>query len=447
MARILIVDDEDSIRLALRTALSARHQVDEAADGEGALVALVRQDYDLVLSDLRMGKVGGLEVLASAKAQQPRCAVIILTAYGSVDGAVAAMKAGADDYLTKPFRLEEQELRVESLLARGRLRDERDYFQDQAQGTPELLGNSPAFKGVLRLLEQAGPSEAAVLVLGETGTGKEGVARRLHALSPRRARPFVAVNCAAFASGLIESELFGHEKGAFTGAVAARKGRLELADGGTLFLDEVGEIPLDTQVKLLRAIEQKAFERVGGNATLRSDFRVVAATHRDLQAMVKQGRFREDLYFRLAVFPLALPPLRERGDDVVLLARHFLAQKARPERASLVLSLEQEARLRAYVWPGNVRELQNVVERAVLLSVDADLRLDLALPGDPAGSGDVAPVLQLQGRNLSQQLEAAEKAMLAQALGQASGNQSQAARLLGLERTTLQYKMKKYSLS
>ena len=444
MARILIVDDEDSIRLALRTALAASHQVDEAADGEHALVQLARQDYDLVLSDLRMGKVGGLEVLASAKAQQPRCAVIILTAYGSVDGAVAAMKAGADDYLTKPFRLEELELRVEGLLDKGRLRDERDYFQAESQGAPELLGESPAFRGVLRLLEQAGPSEAAVLVLGETGTGKEGAARRLHALSPRRSRPFVAVNCSAFASGLIESELFGHEKGAFTGAVSARKGRLEMADGGTLFLDEVGEIPLETQVKLLRAIEQKAFERVGGNATLRSDFRVIAATHRDLPALVKAGRFREDLYFRLAVFPLALPPLRDRGGDVLLLARHFLARKA-PGRG-LTLSALQEAPLQAYAWPGNVRELQNVVERAVLLSAGDELRLDLALPAAAPRPAGLELVHALQGHSLSQQLESAEKAMVAEGLRQAGGNQSQAAKLLGLERTTLQYKMKKYGM-
>jgi DNA-binding NtrC family response regulator len=440
MARILVVDDEDNIRLALRTALAARHQVDEAVDGESALVRLARQGYDLVLTDLKMGAVDGLEVLRQAKAGQPNCAVVLLTAYGSVDNAVEAMKAGADDYLTKPFRLEELEHRVAGLLERARLRDERDELARAVGFGHPLVGESPAFREVLRLADQAAASDVSVLVLGETGTGKEGLARRVHELSPRRERAFVAVNCAALAPGLIESELFGHEKGAFTGAVAARKGRLELADGGTLFLDEVGEIPLETQVKLLRAIEQKCFERVGGTATLKSDFRLVAATHRDLSALVREGRFREDLYFRLAVFPLTLPPLRERGEDVVLLARHFLARRGvDPAR----LDASAAARLCAYTWPGNVRELMNVVERAVLLGRGGGLDLDAALP--PPLPGPLAGLGALEG-NLTERLEAVEKGMIADALRRCGGNQSQAAKLLGLERTTLQYKMKKHGL-
>jgi DNA-binding NtrC family response regulator len=438
MARILVVDDEDSIRLALKTALSARHQVDEAADGESALVRLAQQGYDLVLTDLKMGAVDGLEVLRQAKAGQPGCAVMLLTAYGSVDSAVQAMKQGADDYLTKPFRLEELEHRVEGLLEKGRLREERDYLAAAVAG-PALVGESPAFKQALRLAEQAARSEASVLLLGETGSGKEGLARRVHDLSPRRTRPFVAVNCAALSAGLIESELFGHEKGAFTGALAQRKGRLELADGGTLFLDEVGEIPPETQVKLLRAIEQKSFERVGGAQTLKSDFRLVTATHRDLPALVKQGRFREDLYFRLAVFPLQLPPLRERGDDVLLLARHFLARRGAPG-----LDAEAEARLRAYAWPGNVRELINVIERAALLSEHGRLDLEQALPSAGPAAGRA---LQLaEGGKLNERLDAAERAMIAEALKRCDNNQSQAAKQLGLERSTLQYKMKKHGL-
>lgn len=441
MSRILIVDDEDSIRLALRTALSARHQVDEAADGESALVRLAQHGYDLVLTDLRMGAVDGLEVLRQAKAGQPGCVVILLTAYGSVDNAVVAMKAGADDYLTKPFRLEELELRVQGLLDKARLRDERDDLAKALGAGQALVGESAPFKQALRLAAQAAASEASVLLLGETGSGKEGLARRVHDLSPRAQRPFVAVNCAALAHGLIESELFGHEKGAFTGAVAARKGRLELADGGTLFLDEVGEIPPETQVKLLRAIEQKAFERVGGTITLKSDFRLVAATHRDLPAMVRAGQFREDLYFRLAVLPLSLPPLRERGDDVILLARQFLAQRGADAPR---LDADAEARLRAYRWPGNVRELMNVIERACLLSDDGHLDLAQALPGASTPQGSRLP--DAVGGRLTERLDAAERAMIEDALARSERNQSQAAKLLGLERSTLQYKMKKHGL-
>jgi DNA-binding NtrC family response regulator len=435
MARLLIVDDEDNIRLALREALSARHQVEEAADGESALVKLSTGAYDLVLTDLRMGVVDGLQVLAEAKRRQPACAVILLTAYGSIDNAVSAMKAGADEYLTKPFRLEEVEHRVAALLEKQALREERDLLRADA-GTAELVGDSAPFRELRRLISQAGPSEASVLVLGETGSGKEGVARALHAASPRAAGPFIAVNCAAFASGLIESELFGHEKGSFTGAAAQRKGRLEMADGGTLFLDEVGDLPADTQVKLLRAIEQRQFERVGGNATLKSDFRLVAATHRDLAALIKQGKFREDLYFRLAVFPLSLPPLRQRGDDVLLLARHFLARRG---GKALQLGKAAAVQLKGYAWPGNVRELQNVIERAALLSDGGELDFSM-LPGAKAAPAAAA------GTSLTDQMDEAEKRLVADALRQAEGNQSQAAKLLGLERTTLQYKIKKHGL-
>ena len=441
MARLLIVDDEDNIRLALRTVLSVAHSVDEAADGESALVRLARGAYDLVLTDLRMGTVDGLQVLAAAKALENAPGVILLTAYGSIDNAVAAMKAGADEYVTKPFRLEELELRVASLLERRKLKDERDLLRRETAGPRGLLGESPAFREVKRLIQQAGPSEASVLVLGETGSGKEGVARALHAASRRAAGAFVAVHCASFASGLIESELFGHEKGSFTGASAQRKGRLELADGGTLFLDEVGDLPLDTQVKLLRAIEQRSFERVGGNVTLKSDFRLVAATHRDLKALIEEGKFREDLYFRLAVFPLSLPPLRQRGGDILLLARHFLSQRAAGR--ALELGPEAEARLLGYGWPGNVRELQNVIERAALLSAGPQLDLGLALPqGAPAA---MAPAAGKTG-SLTEQLELAERKLLADAMRQAEGNQSAAAKLLGIERTTLQYKLKKYGI-
>ena len=441
MARILVVDDEDTIRLALRTVLAATHSVDEAADGESALVRLAKGAYDLVLTDLRMGAVDGLQVLAAAKAMDLAPSVILLTAYGSIDNAVAAMKAGADEYLTKPFRLEELEHRVAALLESRKLREERDLLREDAGDARGLIGESPAFQAVKRLIAQAGPSEASVLILGETGSGKEGVARALHAASPRAAKPFVAVNCASFASSLIESELFGHEKGSFTGAASQRKGRLELADGGTLFLDEVGDLPPDTQVKLLRAIEQRSFERVGGNVTLKSDFRLIAATHRDLNELIKQGKFREDLYFRLAVFPLSLPPLRQRGSDILVLARHFLEQKAGARHLSIEPAAE--AQLLAYPWPGNVRELQNVIERAALLSPGPSLELGLALP--QASKAGLA-VSAASTASLTDQLEEAERRLLGEAMQRSAGNQSAAAKILGIERTTLQYKLKKYAI-
>ncbi len=438
MSRILIVDDEDTIRLALVQAFSARHQVEEAADGESAMVKLRQGAFDLVLTDLRMGTATGLDVLREAKAAHPRCGVVILTAYGSVEGAVEAMKAGADDFLTKPFRLEEVERRAAALIEKQRLFEERDYLREAGAAGAGLVGESAAFKEVLRNIALAAPSAASVLILGETGSGKEGVARAVHDGGPRRKGPFVAVNCSAFATGLLESELFGHEKGAFTGAERLRKGRLELADGGTLFLDEVGDIPMETQVKLLRALETKSFERVGGAATLKSDFRLLAATHRDLPGMVKSGQFREDLYFRLAVFPISVPPLRERPSDLLLLAEHFLKAKA-PGRG-MQLPEGAQALLAAYPWPGNVRELQNVVERAVLLSDSQVLRLDLALAQSPAGASEGGV------GNLVEKMEQAERELVAEALRRAEGNQTHAAKMLGIERSTLQYKLKKHKL-
>ncbi len=447
MPRILIVDDEESIRLTLRDALSSRHGVDLAADAEAARLALRGAAYDLLITDWRMGVLSGMDLLREAKAMQPRLPVIMMTAHGSVDHAVEAMKAGADDYLSKPFSLAEIELRVASLLEKSRLREERDELRHERASGHELVGESPAFLVVRKLIAQAGASEASVLILGETGTGKEGVARALHAASPRAKGPFVAVNCSAFAPGIIESELFGHEKGAFTGAERARRGRLEQADGGTLFLDEVGDLTPEAQVKLLRAIEQRSFERVGGDRLIKSDFRLLAATHRDLQARVKEGVFREDLLFRLNVFPLQLPPLRDRGEDAILLARHFVKLKS-PGR-SLKLGEGSGRLLKRYVWPGNVRELQNIVERAIILSEGEILRLDLAL-GDQIDSHAAQAVNGRPnlppGKNLAQAMDDAEKAIVAYALKQAEGNQSQAAKALGIERSTLQYKLKKYGL-
>ena len=438
MSRILIVDDEENIRLVLNQALSGRYEIDEAPDGETAIQMLRLAAYDLVLTDLRMLKVGGLDVLKEAKGLYPECPVMILTAYSSVDSAVEAMKLGADDYLAKPFTLDAVEEKVKRLLDNAKVKAERDSYRNHAQDENPLIGSSGVFLKLKELIQQAGPSDGAVLIEGETGSGKEGVARALHAASSRAKNAFVAVNCASFSQGLIESEIFGHEKGSFTGALGLKKGRLELADGGTFFLDEVGDLPLDTQVKLLRAIEQKTFERVGGTISLKSDFRVLGATHRNLKDRVAKGAFREDLYFRLAVLSLRVPALRDRGEDILRLAEYFIEKKS--QGRGMKLPDWSRDLLISYEWPGNVRELQNVIERAMMLSQGDILRIDLALAEQPQ---DSAPP---RGKTLVALLEDTEKRLLAEAMRRAEGNQSSAARDLGIERTTLQYKLKKYGL-
>ena len=437
MALILVADDEENIRMVLTRALTrAGHEVDAAADGQAAAEAVRRREYDLVITDLKMPGLDGLTLLSAIKEQTHDTAVMLMTAYGSIENAVEAMKRGADDYVAKPFRLEEIEVKAAKLLETRHLREQNRFLAREAgAGFGELVGDAENMRAVFQLIDQVAPSASTVLITGESGTGKEIVARAVHQRSPRADGSFVPVHCAAFSRGLIESELFGHEKGAFTGAGARRQGRLELAHGGTLFLDELGEIPLEIQVKLLRFLENKTFERVGGNQSVRVDVRVVAATHRDLEAMVRAGDFREDLFWRLNVFPVKLPPLRERGDDVLRLARHFLDTK-RGERV-LRLTAYGESLLKAYTWPGNVRELENVIERAVLLSPGETLRVDSAL----ARTGDEA---RLGERNLTQILEQVEKRLIQEALARSEGVQSQAAKLLGLQRSTLQYKLQKY---
>jgi DNA-binding NtrC family response regulator len=439
MGRILIAEDEENIREVLLRALRAlEHRVTAVADGDQAARELAAQEFDLVITDLRMPGRDGLNLLDLVKETTHDTAVIIMTAHGSVENAVEAMRRGADDYLVKPFRLEEMEIKVAKIFSERRLAEHNQLLVEQANARfGHLVGQSPAMQSVFKLIEQVAASEATVLITGETGTGKELVAHTVHSLSPRVNGPFVAVHCAAYSQNLIESELFGHERGAFTGATAQRKGRLELAHQGTLFLDELGEIPLEMQVKLLRFLENKTFERVGGNETITVNVRVVAATHRDLNQMVKSGTFREDLFWRLNVFPVSLPPLRERGDDVLTLARYFLEQKAQGR----VLNLTRfgERLLREYQWPGNVRELQNIMERAVLLSPGDTLRVDAALarPSDEVHLGN---------QNLPQVLEAVEKRLIRDALAQCEGVQAQAAKMLGIQRSTLQYKLQKYGL-
>src|SRR5919199_662096 len=395
MPDILLVEDKESLRRVLRLTLeSAGYTVAEAEDARAAAQALAREPFRLVLTDLRMPHGSGLDVLRASKEASPDAPVVLMTAYGSIDEAVQAMKDGAHDFLQKPVDSNHLLLLVERALEQVRLRTENVLLREEwsrRYGFPRIIGESESLKTAVAETQRVATTDTTVLLLGESGTGKELFARAVHHLSPRRDKPFVAINCAAIPETLIESELFGHEKGAFTGASERRPGKFELASGGTIFLDEVGELPLAAQGKLLRAIEEKVVDRVGGRAPVPVDVRVVAATNRDLRSAAEAGGFRRDLYFRLAVFPVTIPPLRERGDDVVLLARHFASQLGRElRRREAVLTEEAVAALRTHPWPGNVRELENAIERACILADSSTLTpADLGLAAGARGADNV----------------------------------------------------------
>ncbi len=453
METVLIVDDEKNYLLILETLLVKEGlQVLTAGSGLEALAVLRETDADLVLTDMKMPGLDGLELLSAIKEQDPNLPVIVMTAYGTVDKAVEAMKKGAFDYLTKPFENKQLLLTVSKALELSRLvRQNRLLLSQVAQryGMDNLVGNSKQMKEVYRLVEKVAPAKATVLVTGESGTGKELIARAIHHHSDRTNKPFISVNCAALTETLLESELFGHEKGAFTGAVAVRKGRFELADGGTLFLDEIGHTTPALQVKLLRVIQERAFERVGGTRTLQVDVRLITASNKDLLAEVEAGRFQQDLYYRLNVVHIELPPLRERPDDIPLLATHFL-DKYGQELGRSHLSFEPDvlASLSSYPWPGNVRELENVIERAVVLASSDQIKLtDLPSELRSRGLGQldldhfVAP-----GTPLPETLEQLEMYLIRRALAQADNVQARAAEILGVSKSNLQHKLKKYNL-
>ena len=389
---ILVVEDRDSLRTMLCRALESNgHGVTEARDEPEAIEQLQASAPAVVLTDLRLPRGDGFGVLRAAKASDPELPVIVMTAYGSIQDAVLAMKQGALDFLAKPVDPDHLLLLVGRAVAQRRLVAEYLILKQEAasrRGMPEIVGCAPALKQVSLAVQRAAGSDATVLLEGESGTGKELFAKAVHALSPRRDDPFVAINCAAIPEGLLETELFGHEKGAFTGASGRKLGKFEVANHGTIFLDEIGDLSLPLQAKVLRALEERTFERVGGNATVRVDVRVVAATNRNLRAAVAARRFREDLYFRLSVFPITIPPLRERAEDIPLLARHFVDRFCR-EMGKPIMALAESAddALRAYPWPGNVRELQNCIERAVILSDGDRLHAHhLHLPVAPANA-------------------------------------------------------------
>jgi two-component system, NtrC family, response regulator AtoC len=443
---ILIVDDEKNSREGLGRALGRHHQVLLAESGSKALELLDAHHVDVVLSDVRMPGMDGLALLQRALARSPPPVCIMLTAYGSIELAVEAMKRGAYDFMTKPINLDRLDLVLRRALRTRDMEEENVQLREQLDkkyGLDEIIGQSAVMHEVFETVKQVAPTRATVLVQGESGTGKELVARAIHRLSPRRQGPFVAIHCAALSHHLLESELFGHEKGAFTGATERRRGRFELADGGTLFLDEVGEIDAATQVKILRVLEERKFERVGGQDTIDVDVRLVAATNRDLRALVEQGRFREDLYFRLYVVVITIPPLRERATDVPLLVQHYLRHFAR-ENARDIEGLTPEALdvLTAYGWPGNVRELRNVLERMVVLSRSS--RLGVRDVPAAVREASVGRAGRPAGGTLS--LAESERQMVTRALKLHGGNRTRAAGELGISRRTLHRWLKEFKL-
>ena len=447
-ARILVVDDEPRMGEAIALALGrAGHDCETHGSGAAALAALERRSADVVVSDWRMPEMDGLELLRRIRERNPRLPVILLTAYGSVPSAVAAMREGAFDYITKPFDNDELRAIVDRALALTRLERENRYLRQEVASryTPEsMVAESPQSKELLDLVRRVAPSKATVLIQGESGTGKELVARLLHFWSDRVGQPFVAVNCKAFSEGVLESELFGHEKGAFTGAVAARAGCFERAAGGTLFLDEIGEVSLDFQAKMLRVLQDGEVLRVGGSRSRAVDVRVVAATNRALRDEVQAGRFRDDLYFRLNVIPVLLAPLRERREDVLPLAAFFLERHARESGRHRVISPEAEQAILEHGWPGNVRELENVIERAVILARgDAIAPEDLLLEQTLGERRAPAPEA---GGTLQEHIDRAAAERITGALAAAGGQRVEAARALGVDRTTLYRTMKRLGL-
>jgi two-component system, NtrC family, response regulator HydG len=448
---ILVVDDDKGHRTMLKTLLSGwGYGVTEADDGSIAIQTAREDPFDLVLMDIRMIKVSGLEALSQIKAYNPAIPIIIMTAYSSVETAVEALKKGAYDYLTKPLDFDELRLTMERAMDHTHLKEENRLLRaslGEKFDRRNIIGNSSGMVYLFETIAQVAPSEATVLITGESGTGKELIAGTIHYNSERKDGPFVKVNCAALTETLLESELFGHEKGSFTGAHRRKEGQFSLANGGTLLLDEVSEMPLSMQVKLLRVIQEREFTRVGGEEVIRVDVRIIAATNKDLAGEISAGRFREDLFYRLNVVTLQMPPLRERKDDIPLLAQHYLKSFAEKNRKTIKGFTPQAMdRLLRYDWPGNVRELMNAIERTVVLS-RADYVDEPDLPPlilEHAGTQIPGPKPQDLPADLP--LEEVEKASILKTLGSAGGNKSEAARRLGITRKTLHKKLKKYGV-
>ena len=464
MAQVLIIDDHDTMREGLELLLTRRgHRTLSAENGREGLNLLGEHGADLLITDLKMSRMDGIEVLREAKTKAPETEVLVITGYGTVEKAVEAMKLGAADFITKPFSSEEFAVKVDRLLAqreeRERLRKENvalriantSLMEDSAARYGELVGDSPCMLEVFRWLDRVARSDSTVMIYGESGTGKELVARAIHAGSKRCQGPFIRVNCGALTESLLDSELFGHEKGAFTGAERRRRGRFELAHGGTLFLDEIATISRTTQIRLLRVLQERELERVGGEETIAVDVRIIAATNSSPERLLGENGFREDLFYRLHVVPVTLPPLRERRSDIPVLATHFIA-KLRDRTRAVVGSINPAAmeRLLAYHWPGNVRELENVIERALVMA-DGEVLEAADLPAlvvNTSGAPEVpagAP-FPTGGLDLTRVVEGLEEKLLREALGRAKGVKAEAARLLGLKPSALYYKLEKYGI-
>ena len=456
MEPLLVVEDKNELRAMLRKAMErCGYAVDEAPDGAAAIQKIRARRYLLVITDLKMPGASGLDVLRETKQGDPSIPVILLTAFGSIEEAVTAMKDGAFDFLQKPVDLEHLRILVERAARQQELLRENLLLREEyaaRYGFPRIIGEHPGIREVSNQIQRIAGTDSTVLLLGESGTGKELFARAVHYLSARREQPFVALNCAAIPEGLVENELFGHERGAFTGAGARKVGKMDLAHRGTLFLDEIGELPVAIQAKLLRVLEDKCFERVGGTQTIEVDVRIVVATNRDLQKLMAEKLFREDLYFRISAVPVTIPPLRQRGKDVLLLAQYFLEKFSREfAKAGLKLSDEAKARLLQHRWPGNVRELQNTLERAVILADNGKVReISLLLPSEyreaeKLPGGMLPPDFSWEGRleEVTRRAVAhVERVVLENAVRESQWNKTRAAEKLGISSKTLLAKLR-----
>ncbi|NOX87783.1 MAG: sigma-54-dependent Fis family transcriptional regulator [Calditrichaeota bacterium] len=450
--KVIVVEDNDTMRLGLTEILRrAGYTVFDFADGPEALKYLQSNTAEILITDLRMAPLNGLEVLEKSRQIQPDIEVLLISAYGTIEDAVKAMKLGAVDFLTKPFPKEELVLRVEKIaqkITQQRqievLRAQNEYLQQElSYQYQSMVGRSEVMREIFRLIETVAAEDSSVLIEGESGTGKELVARAIHEKSPRKSMPFIRVNCGALNDNLLESELFGHEKGAFSGAIRQRKGRFELADGGTLFLDEIGDISPAMQIKLLRVLQEHEFERVGGEATIKVDVRIIAATNKNPEKLIARGEFREDLYYRLSVIPIKIPPLRQRKEDIELLVNHFL--KKLNQKRGLQKRIDERGLnlLKLYSWPGNIRELENLIERLHIISKEEIIPVEL-IAAQLGGVG--AHHNDWEGLPLDKALYNFEKSLIIQALKKADGVKNRAARLLGIRTSALYYKLEKFGL-
>jgi two-component system response regulator HydG len=447
--KILVVDDESSHRQMIDAVLSGEgYEVHQAADGLSAIAEVEKQFYDLILMDIRMTQMGGIEALKEIKGLSPGIPIVMMTAYASVETAVGALKSGAYDYLTKPLDIEELKILVRKALHHHRLEKENLALKERLDARFDfgsIIGHSPSMRKLFETMSLVAPTEATVLILGESGTGKELIANALHQNSPRKDAPFIKVNCAALPETLLESELFGHEKGAFTGASARKQGRFQLAHKGSIFLDEIAEMSAATQAKILRVLQEREFEPVGSAQTVKVDTRVIAATNRNLERQIEEGRFREDLYYRLNVVALTVPPLRERREDIPPLAEFFLKQYSDKNRKMLKgFTPRAMDILMRYEWHGNVRELENVAERAVIMA-----RGEMVTPGelpDVLKTGDTKTGMDPVELSPGKSLKDMERTMIVRTLEETEGNRTQAAKILGISRRTLQLKLKEYGI-